>query len=218
MVRAFTQVELLVVIFVVFVLFAVAFSWLARMGPRSSRISCVNNLKNIGLAYRTFAVDNEGKFPWQLPAHEGGTAEVVDDPVQVWRHFAAISNELSTPKILLCPHDTHRQRNNTWTNLVSRVRNNGVSYFIGLDGSEERPASILGGDRNLTTNGIAVSSARLVLTTDTPVGFTRAMHQSAGWILLGDGGVEPVTSSRLNELVRDALKNAPSPSLRLLVP
>ena len=53
---------------------------------------CRNNLKNVGLAFRIFATDNGGKFPMELSFTNGGTAEWLSDPQQLWRVFAALSN------------------------------------------------------------------------------------------------------------------------------
>jgi hypothetical protein len=47
----------------------------------------VNNLKQIGLAVRVWALDNQDIYP---------------------TNFICMSNELNTPKILVCPADTNR--------------------------------------------------------------------------------------------------------------
>ena len=54
----------------------------------ADRFKCVNNLKQIGLAMRVWAGDNNDKYPTSL---------------------VVMSNELSTTKILICPSDTARQ-------------------------------------------------------------------------------------------------------------
>ena len=43
---------------------------------KAQRIRCVNNLKQIGIATRIYATDNQDRFPWQVPQTEGGTAEI----------------------------------------------------------------------------------------------------------------------------------------------
>ena len=42
---------------------------------RSSRLGCDNNLKQIGLAFRTWAIDNDGRFPFNVSTNTGGTME-----------------------------------------------------------------------------------------------------------------------------------------------
>jgi hypothetical protein len=54
----------------------------------AERIQCVNNLKQVGLAFRIWAGDNTNKYPTSL---------------------VVMSNELSTTKILVCPSDKARQ-------------------------------------------------------------------------------------------------------------
>jgi hypothetical protein len=96
---------------------------------RASRINCVSNLKQVGLAMRLFANDHQEKLPWQVPEASGGALErPLNDPTL---QFLAISNELTTPKVLLCVDDQDRSR---VSNFVGLSRAN-ISYFIGLNAS-----------------------------------------------------------------------------------
>lgn len=54
---------------------------------RAQSIACINNLKQVGLAIRIWANDNKDFSP---------------------PDFLSLSNELNTPKILVCPDDTNR--------------------------------------------------------------------------------------------------------------
>lgn len=194
-----------------------------RMGARGKhvRIACVGNLKNIGLAFRIFATDHGGKYPTGLSVTNGGTREWQPDDAQLWRHWAALSNELSLPKLLLCPADKARQPAKpfwgdplptTWSGFTNSSR---LSYFLGLGGWENQPQSILAGDRNLALGTNPLAPGRLLVTTNLVsreaffdgggLGFTAEIHRSAGNILLGDGSVQQVTSGRLLELVGDSL-------------
>lgn len=83
---------------------------LAKGKQRAESINCVNNMKQIGLAFKVWAIDNNGQFPFNVSTNAGGTLELarpgpdnVDPNGAI--HLMILSNELSTPKILVCPSD-----------------------------------------------------------------------------------------------------------------
>jgi hypothetical protein len=78
---------------------------------RAERIACVNNLKQIGLSARVFAGDVDGMAP---------------------PDFLSMSNELGTPKILVCPSDSaHRAA----TDFSSGFSSANFSYDFYISGS-----------------------------------------------------------------------------------
>ena len=70
--RAFTLIELLVVIAIIALLAAILFPVFARARENARKSSCINNLKQIGLAYQQYAQDYDGMTPGSSSA--GGNA------------------------------------------------------------------------------------------------------------------------------------------------
>jgi len=194
--RAFTRIELLVVIVTIALLAGLVLPTLARAKQRAQRAGCTSNLKQIGLGFRIFSNDNEEKPPWGISLTKGGTKELVA-PGATFLQFRAMSNELSTPYILKCPSDRRRRVTN-WPSVTE----SNVSYFVGLDAADTGPMTLLSGDRNLTINGVAVGPGLLELTTNSALGWTAEMHQEAGNLVLGDGSVQQATTAKLTEQVR----------------
>ena len=133
--RGLALIEVIIVIAVMVVLIGLIFPAFVQSGHPHDKPYCVNNLKQVGLAVRIFANDNEDRFPWQVSTNDGGSREYLEVPNSAFRHFQVMSNELSTPRILVCPEDRKR----VWaTNWVVGFGNPNVSYFVGFNSSETR--------------------------------------------------------------------------------
>lgn len=77
-------------------------------------IACVNNLKQIGLAFLVWAGDHDDHFPFNVSTNRGGTMELCQPGSDGFdrnaaHHFRVLSNELITTRILVCPADKGKQ-------------------------------------------------------------------------------------------------------------
>ncbi len=193
---ALTLVEVLVVIAVLAVLAAIFLP--PAYSPRKS-ILCVDNMKEIGLAYRIWAGDNNDKYPMQVSVTNGGAMELIADGRNVWLNFLVMSNELSTPKILICPQD--KKHLPTAVDFSSGLAGH-ISYFVGMDADQGHPQMLLSGDDNFAIGGVPVKSGLLELSTNVPITWTAERHVNQGNIGLVDGSVETVNNSGLTNLLR----------------
>jgi len=91
----------------------------AKARNRALSVACVNNLKQFGLAARVWALDNEDRLP---------------------PNIVCMSNELSTPKILVCPADNSRQVATDWSTFTAA----NCSYVQEATfGSDDEPSRVL---------------------------------------------------------------------------
>lgn len=206
---AFTALDLVIVVATV-VLLALLVPSLSRPGRRGPcPPNCMRNLQFVGLAFRLFSNDHEEKFPFAVSTSQGGSAEYRDS-LEVFRHFQAASNELSSPLILHCPSDARRA---PALEFVFNFGNKNLSYFLALDADETGPAKLLAGDRNLTTNG-RLMSGFLVLRPDTRISLAPALHVDGVNVALSDGSVAQIGAAS----VRRLLGPTTNPPVRLVIP
>ena len=192
--RGFTLIDFLVTLAVILVL-AVVLVPTTRSNKKTFRLTCVNQLKQVGLAFRVWANDNGDKYPMFVPVESGGTMGLTNG-VDTYRHFQVISNELSVPYFLLCPSDIRIVATN-----FTQFNNQNVSYFVGLDANETNISMFLAGDRNLTCDQPPVSGV-LNLSPSQKLGWSNQIHKRTGNVALADGSVLTCSEKMVTETFR----------------
>ncbi|MBW8863935.1 MAG: type II secretion system protein [Verrucomicrobia bacterium] len=190
---AMSLFEVGLVIAVLVILVAVFLPRTARL--HSPEIACSNNLKQIGLAYRIWEGDNGDISPMGVSITNGGVRELVSTG-NVVSVFQVMSNELSTPRILVCPLDTRRPAID-----FTGLKNANISYFIGVDvtnDSTPNPLLIFSGDSDLGPGGAPAKPGLQSFWTNDPVGWSATRHVRKGNIGLADGSVDTLSSNQLH--------------------
>ena len=174
---------------------AILLPFLAAAKRKSSKVGCVSNLKQVGIAYWMWADDNGGNYPMQISVTNEGAMELAATG-NVAECCRVMSNILDVPQILICPLDI---KHFPATNFAS-LQNSNISYFINLDAAGRPPQTMFSGDDNLMVNGTEVRPGILNLHTNDSLIWTKERHQGAGNILLGDGSVQQAGSTDLNSM------------------
>jgi prepilin-type N-terminal cleavage/methylation domain-containing protein len=171
--KAFTLIELLVVIAIIAILAALLLPALAKAKKTARRAQCITNIKQIGLAFKVWEGDHGDKYPMALSTGAWGSMETICNlrssaaaGYGVANVFCVMSNELSTPKVLLCPSDLSKTAlgpQSLPTGPLATVATNwsgftnvNLSYFVEGDAYDRYPKMILIGDRSV---GDTINSA-----------------------------------------------------------
>jgi prepilin-type N-terminal cleavage/methylation domain-containing protein len=132
--RAFTPIELLVVVAIIALLIAILLPSLARARDSARRTVCASNLKGQGTAFAIYAADYDGSMPIFT---NQSTGWLQDEPYQVGDQLVnvTLSNTTSATSIrrwFYCPANLNQNSDNAW-NQFNQSGNGfrvfGFNYF-----------------------------------------------------------------------------------------
>jgi len=189
---AFTLQELCVIAAILIVLLCVLGAAYSKKRQEQLRSRCAQNLKNVGLGFRIWATDSLNGFPTEYSTNDGGTREFTN----VWQHFQALSNELNTPGVLVCPGSDKKAAAN-----FESLQDKNISYFLALKTTEGTPQSFLAGDSGFALSTNKPRSNPLPITKDFGMIYPKTVHDGVGVICMGDGSVQQLSALRLNDFL-----------------
>jgi hypothetical protein len=207
---AFARLELIACLGCLTLLIALALPALAATPSRSHMAQCLNNLRFLGRAVEMWGSDHEGEPPWRTYVSRGGTRPDSGlKPGNAWFEFTALSNELTTPRILACPADVGVKVASEFSSQATRgymatgFRAVATSYLVSLDNRFADPKFLLSADRNIRFTSIApcvngINNADNVDRFDFSAGkWTNAVHGLQGQVLRTDGAGLTIAADQL---------------------
>jgi type II secretory pathway pseudopilin PulG len=228
--KAFTWVEIMVVIVLVLILVAILAPVLGAAKRRAQRLNCASNLNEIGFAYLLWQRDHYDQYPMSVSVTNGGGRELIEAG-NMAAYFTIMSNYLAVPKILTCPADSRFSVPAFIPDIIypnSVLNNSNISYFVGLSVDKTRPKAFISGDDNIAigdgihphppdnsaSGDIPVKSGLLELSSNAPIWWTGARHKFVGNIVFNDGSVQQTSGDELQQ----ALLQTKLPTNRLEIP
>jgi len=135
--KGFTLIEIMVVISIIIILAGLLMPAFNRARNQAKKVECINNLKNIGIAMHSFAMDNDGDFP--------GNVDILADDGYL---------EGDRTIILVCPYDDadYDYDGDSFT-ITNSNANVAVAECSGTDPhGGSNPYNILYGDGHVASN------------------------------------------------------------------
>jgi len=194
---------------VIFLCATILLPSLANTGTRSEQLGCLNNLRQIGVAFQAWGNEHDDRRPWML--FQDGNPLFGNAVSQ----FMALSNHMS-PALLSDPGEIvpNKRVAQNWSGSPSggflhlNFQDNALSYILGLHATVAEAGNILVADRNVFFNGFGNCIYGFAPTFNVDRvppssfrGWTNGNHGAFGNVLLNDGRVEYTSSQRFYNIL-----------------
>ena len=223
--RAFSIIEILVVIAIIGALAAVLLPVLGRAKAKAYRVKCVSQLGQIGQAFIGYAQDHNERLPWQLTSAESREAFGENKDDFAMDHAAmfslpSIRHDLATAASLLSPCDPGRAPANEeaqeqWSKidpLQGRMLPADAISYVLIDGADiARSGTALATTRNLSTCNLGTARWSGADEPDPGPQTMNGLQRNQGQIVLADGSARLSNNADLGEtglLPRDHAQSA----------
>jgi len=184
--RAFSLIELLVVIAIIAVLAALGFSWARSAMDRANASKCASNLRQLATATFAYTAENGGKLPWYSYANVANKADrlwfsllapYLKATITMNGSFPRVGNGSGPEKCLICPANPKMGAGGIMTTNIGYGWN-----FVGLsmnDGADSE-AWKHGGTVALAAIAQPAKTVMIACTSTNPLSYVTASTNPAG--------------------------------------
>ncbi len=181
----FNILELLVIAGIALIVIGMFLPAFSSVKTKAVGIQCLNNQRQIALAFNVWAGDNGNTYPMERAAGPTGLPLFTTAGTS-FHYFQFLSNELANPKLLVCPDDRQPR---LATNFTSGMGARSVDYLLSLNAQPTNSGMALVGDRHLQITPLQ-TNGQIRLAANQPFTWNPGRHGGLGYMARTDGSAQ----------------------------